>query len=207
MPTQLEEIGSPVVGAGIEFNLQASSGLNNRTITRQYKMRAEDIGSYIVPLINPTLYDPVYPNAVIVSQRVSPMSGNAVDCVLTRVFAEIPGEYNDFGEMVVQFPGVEKTDFSAGQFAFRTRPITDSVPVRVNRKYYLSNPARIPRVKELVPVDRDGNTTAILGRDTTPSADEYIAMALSSQEYVYKSTVKNWRGDIWVRETIYVRAQ
>src|SRR5262245_2664670 len=106
MPTSLEEIGTPLVGDGIEFGIQAT-GANNRTITRRYKMRVADQLAYIVPIINATLFDPVYSEAVIIGQRMLPLSGNKVDCVLERTFAETPSQWDDFVDDVVTFPGVE----------------------------------------------------------------------------------------------------
>lgn len=208
MPTALKDIGSPRVGDGIEFGLQAT-GANCRTIVRRYEMRTVDQDSYISPVIGATLLDPVYTTAILTSQRVLPIPGNKTDCILERTFSEVPTEWDDYDEVVVTFPGVQSSPFYAGGafFAFRTQPESELVPVRIRKTYFLSNPLRIHRSPVFKPVDKSGNRVTLLTSDTSPSSDEYLAMAKASSEFIYRVRVHRWRGDIWVRETIYARAQ
>jgi hypothetical protein len=207
MPRALQEIGVPRIGDGIELGPQ-SSGTDNRIITRKYRMAAEDSASYLVSLINPTLYDSVYTGAVIVKQRIEAIPDNHSEALLIRVFAELPTPYDEYIERAVTFPAVAPSNLYTPQdFYFRNTEVSRWASGRLARAYFLSNPKDIAIYPLFRPTDQDGVEVTMIDDNTIPTADEYIALVQGKQEIIKESTVKLWMGDIWVRETLYVNPQ
>lgn len=200
----LTEIGHPVIGADLSLGFQ-STGENNRVITRRYKCPAVDYAKHVVSLINPTLTDPVIPTAYIVHQSVSGMG--EVDCILTRTFAEVPTEWNDYDDTFVTFPGCVRVPAGEREMLWRNAPVSLRAIVRINRRYFLSNPKRIPRIQAFGATDQVGNSVSTLTVNTVPSNEEYAAMVLAAQEICVSSKISRWKGDIWCRETLYAAAQ
>lgn len=209
MATELEEVGPPIIGLSFKLNRQvAAPGTNNRTIARRYKMRLADLEYYTVPIINPTLRDAVYPLAIIIDQDVERIGDNKTDAYLLRTFAEIPTEWDEAFDEVATFPGVLPSNlYAPGEFQFRSGPSSIRTSIRINRRYFLSNPAAYPRIPKFQAVDSDGRATSVISDYTTPSADEYISMVLGRQEIAVSSIVKPWRGDIHFRETVFAEAK
>lgn len=213
MPTQLKQIGPPEIGQSIAYGAQASTDIppttpNNRIVTRLYEMRAEDTSNYVVSLQNPTLYDSVYTNAVIVQQSVFEKPNDLATCYLRRVFAEIPSTWDDSVDRNELFFGVAKSMlYEPGDFRFRNGRISQLVRCRLNQRYFLGNPSSVIEAKKFQPVDADGVAVDVIDDYTTPSADEYIAMVAGRKEIVLWSVVKKWMGDIHVLETLYAPAQ
>ncbi len=208
MATALEEIGEPVLGAGYQINLQvARGGLSDRTVTRQYKCRVADVNDYTVNILAPTLYDTKYPLAVIVDQRFAPK--DKVDGVLTRVFAEVPSEWNDPDDRVIPFPGVALSSlYAPGDFAFRSAQSSLRTDVRINHVYFLTADQRsIPRYPKFKVFDYSGLQTSVVTDYTTPTADEYIALVAGQQEIVIDCQIVSWRGAIFDRQTTFAAAQ
>jgi hypothetical protein len=201
----LQEIGNPLIGQSLAFNFQAS-GDNNRIITRRYQMRIAEQSEHIKKLIKPTLKDPVYTKAYLVNQSVAQAPGD-VDCILTRVFAEIPTEWDDYDDMVIDFPGVMRPPTGGEEMLWRNSSIALQSVVRVNRKYFLSNPQQIPVPKKFTATDAVGQRVTTLTPATTPSNEDYAAMVAAGTELCMRSRISRWMGDIWVRETLYARAQ
>jgi hypothetical protein len=207
MPTPLQEIGSPRVGEGIALGIQ-SNGTNCRVITRRFRMRIEDQASYLVALINPTLYDSVFTSAVIVGQEIRAKAEDHADCELVRVFAEVPTPYDEYIERAVTFPGVSPSKlYTPADFRFRDTQVSRWASGRLARAYFLSNPRDIPVYPEFHPTDQQGVEVTTIDDNTIPSADEYIALVQGKGEIIKESVVKQWKGDIWVRETLYINPQ
>lgn len=208
--TSLEEIGEPILGAGYRLNQQVPAGGNfDRTVERHYKVRTTDVGNYTVNILAPTLYDVQYPLAVIVEQRFVPKPENKVDGTLIRIFSETPSEYDDSGDRTITFPGVALSAlYAPGDFAFRPAQVTLPADIRLNRVYFLTNDeSSIPRYEKFKVFTADGLQTSVVTDFTTPSADEYIALAAGRQEIVDYCRVSRWRGAIFVRETLFTPAQ
>jgi hypothetical protein len=168
-------------------------------------MRVEDQSYYLVPLINPTFYDLVYTGAVIVDQKIEPLSENHAECELVRVFAEVPTPYDEYIERAITFPAVAPSQlYAPADFYFRSAQVSRWTSGRMARAYFLSNPGDIPVFNEFRPTDQYGTEVTQIDDNTIPSADEYIAMVQGLQEIIKQSTVRKWMGDIWVRETLYV---
>jgi hypothetical protein len=207
MPTQLEEVGEPIVGDVFDWNKQVT-GENNRAIRRRYKMRLVDLPFYTVDVLNPTLYDVKYPAAVITGQSIERIPGNTTDAFLIREFAEVPTTWDDYLDQVVTFPGVEKSSlYTPPDFPFRGSPTSQASQIRRNRAYFLTPQRGIAAFPKFQPKDDEGNVVSIITDDTIPSADEYIAKVLGRQEIVVSSHVQEWRGAIQVRVTDFALAK
>lgn len=210
MATSLEEIGEPVLGAGFRLNVQVpGTGLADRTVTRRYKVRVSDVAHYTQNLLAPTLWDSEYPLAVIVDQSFAPKPENKVDGILTRVFSEVPTEWNDSSDRTVTFPGVALSSlYAPGDFAFRPAQITLPTDVRVNRVYFLTaDESSIPRIPLFKVFDSSGLQTSIITDFTTPSVDQWIASVAGQSEIVTLCRVSRWRGAIFCRETLFAQCQ
>jgi hypothetical protein len=210
MATSLEEIGEPVLGAGFSLNIQVpASGLADRTVTRNFKVRVTDVSHYTQSILNPTLWDSEYPLAVLVDQFFKPKSENKVDGILTRVFSETPSAWNESGDRAITYPGVALSSlYAPGDFAFRPAQITLPADVRINRAYFqTNNEGSIPRFKKFKVFDQSGLQTSVITDYTTPSVDEWIAMTAGLTEIVDLCRVTRWRGSIFCRETIWAPAQ
>lgn len=201
---ELEELGHPIIGDSLAFNFQAT-GANNRVISRSYRCPARDLHKHIVALENPTLRDPQFPAAVIVDQSGTPQGSS--DAILRRVFAEVPTEWNDYDDMHVEFPGVQRIAMGEREMLWRNSPISLQSVVRINRRYFLGMPQRIPKVPKFSAVDLAGIRVSSLTPSTAPSNEEYAAMVLAGQELCVSCRILRWKGDIWCRETIYAKAQ
>lgn len=213
MPTALKPLGPPSIGRSISFGIQSSSSVpngtrNNRIITQDYEMRVEDQADYIVSLETPTVYHPVFTNAVIVDQSISARENDRTTAILRRVFAEVPLEWNEDIERVETFPGVAQSMlYAPAEFVFRNAVANFRTSVRINRRYFLSTADKLVPLTPFQPVNSDGVAVSVITDYTTPSADEYVAMALGRQEIVLSSVPRRWMGAIHVLETIYARAK
>jgi hypothetical protein len=208
MATALEEIGSPLIGQSFAVNRQVKGGGNNRIISRRYKMRIADREHYTVPIIEPTLYDSVYPLAVIVGQEFQALAGQEADCHLIRHFAEIPTEWDEPIDRQVGFPAVLRGSlYGPADFPFRSAQALKRSDVRINRKYFLSDPRRIPRFDTFRVLDQDGAETSTITDYTTPNTDEWVAMVRSGQEIILDCKAVLWRGWIHCRETTFATAK
>lgn len=205
------ELGDAQIGVKFETGIQ-TSGSNNFIITRQYAISSANTAASIKQLIPPEINDPVFDGtggtekAYLVDQEVTP---NGLDgAVLTRTFAMVPTHLTEFDEMVIRFPGVNRGPFQLDEgFDFRSQPFSESVPVRVCREFFLSNPTRICRPKEFRPVDESGNRVTVLNADTVPTADEYIGFVNSGTYLNDRVSIHRWQGDIWERRIVQFKAE
>lgn len=200
----LTELGSAELGVKFETGIQ-TTGQSDRVITRQYTITNAYAAAQLVRLIPPALTDPVFLNAHIVDQQITPI--NQSISTVTRVFAEVPTAYSDWDDQIIQLPGVEAGDFQLDDFPFRSAPTSEAVAVRIDRKFFLSNPIRIPKVAEFRPVDADGNRATVLTDYTTPSSSEYLAYVNGGAYLCDRCSIHRWRGDIWERRTVWFKAR
>jgi hypothetical protein len=209
MATALEPIGEAEIGQSFSTNFQVSAGgLNNRIVTRRYKMRVADHDAYTLALINPTTYDATYASAIIIDQGVAKIPDDRVNCVLTRIFAEVPTMWDEPQDRVITFPGVARSSlYALNEFAFRSAQTSYRTDVRINRRYFLGDPKGIPRFTRFKVFDAYGLETTVISDFTTPTVDEYISMVAGSQEIVIDSKVVPWRGWIQCLETTYAKAK
>lgn len=213
MATPLRPLGPPSIGQSISFGSQTiadapATTRNNRLIVQDYEMRVEDQATYIVSLDTPTVYHPVFTNAVIVDQSISRKGDDKTTCILRRVFAEVPLESDDDIESAETFFGVAQSMlYAPAEFIFRNGLISLRTRVRLNRRYYLTTADKLVELKRFQPTDSDGVAVNVITDFTIPSADEYVAMVLGRQEIVLSSVVKQWRGAINVLETVYAEAK
>ena len=115
----------------------------------------------------------------------------------------VPTQSQDWDELVVRFPGVSTGPFQLDEnFAFRSQPFSEAVPVRIVRDFFLSNPQRIHAPAEFRPVDESGNRTDILSSTTVPTADEYIGFVNSGKFLNDRVSIHRWQGDIWERRIV-----
>jgi len=209
--TLATELGDPQIGVEFETGVQ-TNGSSDFIITRKYAISSANTASSIKTLMPPEINDPIFngtagtQKAYLVDQEVSP---NGLDgAVLTRTFAMIPTRIDEWDEMVIRFPGVDKGPFQLDEgFVFRSQPYSESVPVRMCREFFLSNPQRICRPAEFRPVDNNGNRVSVLTADTVPTADEYIGYVNSGTYLNDRVSILRWQGDIWERRTVQFRAE
>jgi hypothetical protein len=202
--TTLTELGASELGVKFEVGVQ-TAGDSDRVITRKYTILASAAASKLVRLMPPALTDPVFTNAYIVDQAIHPSSKSVA--TVTRVFAEVPTAYSDWDDTVIQLPGVEKGAFQLDDFPFRSAPTSEAMAVRIDRKFFLSNPVRIPKIAEFRPVDAEGNRVNVLTDDTTPSSSEYLSYVNGGTYLCDRCSVHRWKGDIWERRTVWFKAQ
>ena len=205
------ELGDSQIGVEFETGVQ-TDGSSDFIIVRQYSVSSANVSSSIVQLTPPALLDPVFDGtggtqkAYIVDQDVKPNGKEGA--VLTRTFAMVPSKIEEWDEMVIQFPGVEKGPFQLDVgFQFRTSPYSEAVPVRIIREFFLSNPSRIFRPGEFRPVDSSGNRTSVLNENSVPTADEYVGYVNSGRYLTDRVSIKRWQGDIWERQTVKFKAE
>ena len=200
------ELGDPQIGVKFDTGLQ-TDGSSDFVITRQYAISSVNVAGSIKQLIPPEITDPVFDGtggtntAHLVDQQVTPNGQDGA--VLTRTFAMVPTQTQDWDELVVRFPGVSTGPFQLDEnFAFRSQPFSEAVPVRIVRDFFLSNPQRIHAPAEFRPVDESGNRTDILSSTTVPTADEYIGFVNSGKFLNDRVSIHRWQGDIWERRIV-----
>ena len=205
------ELGDAQIGVKFETGIQ-TSGSSDFIITRQYAISSANTALLIKKLIPPEINDPIFDGtgetqkAYLVDQEVAPNGTSGA--VLTRTFAMVPTHLDEWDEMVIRFPGVNRGPFQLDEgFAFRSEPLSEAVPVRMCRDFFLSNPQRICLPEEFRPVDENGNRVTVLTEDTIPSADEYIGYVNSSKYLNDRVSIHRWQGDIWERRIVQFRAQ
>ena len=205
------ELGDSQIGVEFETGIQ-TDGSSDFIITRKYAISSANTASSIKKLLPPEINDPVFDGtggtqkAYIVDQEVKP---NGLDgAELTRTFAMVPSKLDEWDEMVVRFPGVDRGPFQLDEgFAFRSQPYSEAVPVRMCREFFLSNPQRICRPSEFRPVDENGNRVTVLTADTVPTADEYIGYVNSGTYLNDRVSIHRWQGDIWERRIVQFKAE
>lgn len=205
------ELGDSQIGVEFETGIQ-TDGSSDFIITRKYAISSANTASSIKKLLPPEINDPVFDGtggtqkAYIVDQEVKP---NGLDgAELTRTFAMVPSKLDEWDEMVVRFPGVDRGPFQLDEgFAFRSQPYSEAVPVRMCREFFLSNPQRICRPSEFRPVDVNGNRVDVLSADTVPTADEYIGYVNSGTYLNDRVSIHRWQGDIWERRIVQFKAE
>jgi hypothetical protein len=205
------ELGDPLIGVKFETGIQ-TDGSSDFIITRKYSISSANTASSIKKLLPPEITDPVFDGtggtqkAYIVDQEVKP---NGLDgAELTRTFAMVPSKLDEWDEMVVRFPGVERGPFQLDEgFDFRSEPFSEAVPVRMCREFFLSNPQRICRPGEFRPVDKNGDRVSVLTADTVPTADEYIGYVNSGKYLNDRVSILRWQGDIWERRIVQFKAE
>jgi hypothetical protein len=210
--TTLEtELGDTQIGVSFDTGIQ-TNGSSDFIIQRQYSISSANVASSIKKLIPPEINDPVFDGtggtqkAYIVDQEVKPNGKDGA--VLTRTFAMLPSHLEEWDDMVIRFPGVERGPFQLDEFfAFRSEPYSEAVPVRICRDFYLSNPQRICRPSEFRPVDKNGNRVSVLTEDTVPTADEYIGYVNSGKYLNDRVSIHRWQGDIWERRIVQFKAE
>jgi len=210
--TTLEtELGDTQIGVSFDTGIQ-TNGSSDFIIQRQYSISSANVASSIKKLIPPEINDPVFDGtggtqkAYIVDQEVKPNGKDGA--VLTRTFAMLPSHLEEWDEMVIRFPGVERGPFQLDEFfSFRSEPYSEAVPVRICRDFYLSNPQRICRPSEFRPVDQNGNRVSVLTEDTVPTADEYIGYVNSGKYLNDRVSIHRWQGDIWERRIVQFKAE
>jgi hypothetical protein len=210
--TTLEtELGDTQIGVSFDTGIQ-TNGSSDFIIQRQYSISSANVASSIKKLIPPEINDPVFDGtggtqkAYIVDQEVKPNGKDGA--VLTRTFAMLPSHLEEWDEMVIRFPGVERGPFQLDEFfAFRSEPYSEAVPIRICRDFYLSNPKRICRPSEFRPVDKNGNRVSVLTEDTVPTADEYIGYVNSGKYLNDRVSIHRWQGDIWERRIVQFKAE
>ena len=205
------ELGDPLIGVKFDTGVQ-TDGSSDFIITRKYSISSANTASSIKKLLPPEITDPVFDGtggtqkAYIVDQEVKP---NGLDgAELTRTFAMVPSNLDEWDEMVVRFPGVERGPFQLDEgFDFRSQPYSEAVPVRMCREFFLSNPQRICRPSEFRPVDANGNRVDVLTANTVPTADEYIGYVNSGKYLNDRVSILRWQGDIWERRIVQFKAE
>jgi hypothetical protein len=205
------ELGDPLIGVEFETGIQ-TDGSSDFIITREYAISSANTASSIKQLLPPSITDPVFDGtggtqkAYIVDQEVKP---NGLEgATLKRTFAMVPSKVDEWDEMVVRFPGVDRGPFQLDEgFAFRSEPYSEAVPVRICRDFYLSNPQRICLPSEFRPVDNSGNRVDVLTQDTVPTADEYIGYVNSGKYLNDRVSILRWQGDIWERRITQFKAE
>ena len=210
--TTLEtELGDTQIGVSFDTGIQ-TNGSSDFIIQRQYSISSANVASSIKKLIPPEINDPVFDGtggtqkAYIVDQEVKPNGKDGA--VLTRTFAMLPSHLEEWDEMVIRFPGVERGPFQLDEFfSFRSEPYSEPVPVRICRNFYLSNPQRICRPSEFRPVDKNGNRVSVLTEDTVPTSDEYIGYVNSGKYLNDRVSIHRWQGDIWERRIVQFKAE
>ena len=210
--TTLEtELGDTQIGVSFDTGIQ-TNGSSDFIIQRQYSISSANVASSIKKLIPPEINDPVFDGtggtrkAYIVDQEVKPNGKDGA--VLTRTFAMLPSHLEEWDEMVIRFPGVERGPFQLDEFfSFRSEPYSEAVPVRICRDFYLSNPQRICRPGEFRPVDKNGNRGSVVTEDTVPTADEYIGYVNSGKYLNDRVSIHRWQGDIWERRIVQFKAE
>ena len=205
------ELGDAQIGVNFYTGIQ-TDGSSDFIIERQYAISSANVASSIKKLIPPEINDPVFDGtggtqkAYIVDQEVKPNGQDGA--VLTRTFAMLPTHLDEWDEMVIRFPGVNRGPFQLDEgFAFRSQPYSEAVPVRICRDFYLSNPQRICRPDEFRPVDKNGNRVTVLTADTVPTADEYIGYVNSGKYLNDRVSIHRWQGDIWERRIVQFKAE
>jgi hypothetical protein len=210
--TTLEtELGDTQIGVSFDTGIQ-TNGSSDFIIQRQYSISSANVASSIKKLIPPEINDPVFDGtggtqkAYIVDQEVKPNGKDGA--VLTRTFAMLPSHLEEWDDMVIRFPGVERGPFQLDEFfSFRSEPYSEAVPIRICRDFYLSNPKRICRPSEFRPVDKNGNRVSVLTEDTVPTADEYIGYVNSGKYLNDRVSIHRWQGDIWERRIVQFKAE
>ena len=210
--TTLEtELGDTQIGVSFDTGIQ-TNGSSDFIIQRQYSISSANVASSIKKLIPPEINDPVFDGtggtqkAYIVDQEVKPNGKDGA--VLTRTFAMLPSHLEEWDDMVIRFPGVERGPFQLDEFfSFRSEPYSEAVPVRICRDFYLSNPQRICRPSEFRPVDKNGNRVSVLTEDTVPTSDEYIGYVNSGKYLNDRVSIHRWQGDIWERRIVQFKAE
>jgi len=205
------ELGDAQIGVEFETGIQ-TNGSSDFVITRKYAISSANTAASIKTLMPPEINDPVFngtggtQKAYLVDQEVTP---NGLDgAVLTRTFAMLPTHLDEWDEMVIRFPGVNRGPFQLDEgFAFRSEPLSEAVPVRMCRDFFLSNPQRICLPDEFRPVDENGNRVTVLTADTVPTADEYIGFVNSGKYLNDRVSILRWQGDIWERRITQFKAQ
>lgn len=205
------ELGDPLIGVEFETGIQ-TNGSSDFIITREYAISSANTASSIKQLLPPEITDPVFDGtggtqkAYIVDQEVKPRGSEGA--TLKRTFAMVPSKVDEWDEMVVRFPGVDRGPFQLDEgFAFRSEPYSEAVPVRICRDFYLSNPQRICLPSEFRPVDNSGNRVDVLTQDTVPTADEYIGYVNSGKYLNDRVSILRWQGDIWERRITQFKAE
>lgn len=205
------ELGDAQIGVNFYTGIQ-TDGSSDFIIERQYSISSANVASSIKKLIPPEINDPVFDGtggtqkAHIVDQEVKPNGKDGA--VLTRTFAMLPTHLDEWDEMVIRFPGVDRGPFQLDEgFAFRSQPYSEAVPVRICRDFFLSNPQRICRPAEFRPVDENGNRVTVLTADTVPTADEYIGYVNSGKYLNDRVSIHRWQGDIWERRITQFKAE
>lgn len=209
--TSETELGDAQIGVNFYTGVQ-TDGSSDFIIERQYAISSANTASSIKKLIPPEINDPVFDGtggtqkAYIVDQEVKPNGQDGA--VLARTFAMLPSHLDEWDEMVIRFPGVDRGPFQLDEgFAFRSEPYSEAVPVRICRDFYLSNPQRICRPAEFRPVDKNGNRVTVLTADTVPTADEYIGYVNSGKYLNDRVSIHRWQGDIWERRITQFKAE
>ena len=205
------ELGDAQIGVKFDTGIQ-TNGSSDFIITRQYAISSANTAASIKTLMPPEINDPIFngtggtQKAYLVDQEVAP---NGLDgAVLTRTFAMLPTRIDEWDEMVIRFPGVDRGPFQLDEgFVFRSQPYSEAVPVRMCREFFLSNPQRICRPAEFRPVDKNGNRVSVLTADTVPSADEYIGFVNAGTFLNDRVSILRWQGDIWERRTVQFKAE
>ncbi len=205
------ELGDSQIGVKFDTGIQ-TNGSSDFIITRKYAISSANTAASIKTLMPPEINDPIFDGtggtqkAYLVDQEVTP---NGLEgAVLTRTFAMLPSHLDEWDEMVIRFPGVNRGAFQLDEgFAFRSQPYSESVPVRMCRDFFLSNPQRICLPEEFRPVDENGNRVTVLTEDTFPTADEYIGFVNSGKYLNDRVSIHRWQGDIWERRITQFKAQ
>jgi len=118
--------------------------------------------------------------------------------------------FNDFEDMVIRFPGVRPSAFQIrDDFPFRSNPESRAVTVRVANKFFVvTDPRRIPLIPKFDPVSNlTGDAVDTLTDDTSVTSDEYLGWVASRTEFVDRCVRQRVHGNVWVRKTVYVRAE
>ena len=205
------ELGDPLIGVEFDTGVQ-TDGSSDFIITRKYSISSANTASSIKKLLPPEITDPVFDGtggtqkAYIVDQEVKPNGQDGA--VLTRTFAMLPSNLDEWDEMVIRFPGVDRGPFQLDEgFDFRSEPFSEAVSVRMCREFFLSNPQRICRPSEFRPVDASGNRVDVLTANTVPTADEYIGYVNSGKYLNDRVSILRWQGDIWERRIVQFKAE
>ena len=209
--TTATELGDSQIGVSFDTGIQ-TDGSSDFILERQYSISSSNVAGSVKKLIPPEINDPVFngtggtQKAYIVNQEVRPNGQDGA--VLTRTFAMLPSDLEEWDDMVVRFPGVDRGPFQLDEgFAFRSEPYSEAVPVRICRDFYLSNPQRICLPSEFRPVDVNGNRVDVLGADTVPTSDEYIGYVNSGKYLNDRVSILRWQGDIWERRITQFKAE
>lgn len=217
MPTyqlsDLERVGDSQPGDATDPNPQTLGGQTDLVFSRTYKILGSSLANYLFQIKSTTvapatrITDATITSAYLVAQkykRIDEVNGH-----LICVFAQIPSTWStDHQYQTIPFPGVQQSSlYTPYDFEFRPSAASFSTQIRYEHAYFLGPANGIATRPRFKPTNNQGYRTSVITDDTNPTADQYISMVNGRQELVIESVVLPWKGDIFVRRTLFALAK